>query len=295
MLFMENWLYLLLSVFFSAFITVAFKYFSRYKVNLFQAIIINYLVCIGTAIVVNKGIYVPNDIVQRPWFIWAIVMGCFFISFFNIMGITANTVGVSVTTVSNKLSLVIPFALSIYILQASYNRYNMLGCIVAIIAVILTNYTKASQRVKMRNYLIYILPIVLFLGSGLLDFIIKYATTQLMQKTEEYLFFIIGFTTAFIIGASVLLVQVIRGKQQIQRKNILAGIVLGVPNYFSFYFLVKFINSGLMSTAASIPVNNIAVVIGSAIMAFFVVKERLSIINTFGLVLAVLAIVLLAI
>ncbi len=292
---MENWLYLLLSVFFSAFITVAFKYFSKYQINLFQAIIVNYVICICTAITVNKGFSLPEHITQKPWFIWAMVMGGFFISFFNIMGITANRVGVSVTTVSNKLSLVIPFALSIYILGATYNVFNILGCVVAIVAVILTNYTKATQRIKAANYLVYVLPIVLFIGSGLLDFIIKYCTTKLMQPSEEYLFFIIGFATAFIIGASILLVQVIRGKQRIQLKNVLAGLILGIPNYFSFYFLVKFINSGLMSTAASIPVNNIAIVIGSAVMAFFVVKERLTAINIIGLILAALAIVLLAV
>jgi drug/metabolite transporter (DMT)-like permease len=291
---MENWLYLFFSVFFSAFITVAFKFFSKYTINIFQAILVNYVVCIVTAIIVNKGVAIPGSLAQRPWFYWAVIMGVFFITFFNIMGFAAKNLGVSITTVSNKLSLVIPFILSVYILKATFNTYNVLGCLVAIIAVLLTNYTNNQTAVISKKYR-YVLPVVLFFGSGLLDFLIKYNTLpERMNTKEEYLFFITGFASAFILGIMVLIVQLIQGKQRLQYKNIVAGIILGVPNYFSFYFLVKFINCGLMPAATSIPVNNIAVVIGSAIMAYIVVKEKLNIINIIGLICAVAAIILMA-
>lgn len=290
---MLPYLYLFLSVFFSAFITVAFKFAAKLHINLFQAIVVNYLVCITTAIAVNGGLSIPYMVTNKPWFYWAIVMGLFFIVFFNIIGVTAKIAGVSVATVSNKLSLIIPFLLSVFFLNATYNGINIVGGIVAITAVFFTCFQPQSKTFKATK-LTYILPAVLFLGSGLLDFLIKYATTQLMPPAEEYLFFIVGFATAFSVGASILIYQLITTKTIIAKKSVTTGIIIGVPNYFSFYFLVKFINSGLITGATAIPINNIAVVIGSAILAFLVVNEKLSTINLIGIGLAVLSIVLLA-
>ena len=287
---MNSVLYLILSVLASSLITVGFKYFSKFKVSLLQVIVVNYFVCIVSAIVVNRGIAIPAGLTYKPWFIWAIVMGLFFIVFFNVIGYTSKTVGVSIATVSNKLSLVIPFVLSIVILKAGYNYWNIMGCILAIAAVGFTCYKPNTQKITNRS--VYALPALLFIGSGLLDFLIKYCTTILLKKEEEYLFFIIGFAVAFTVGIIILCFQFACKKATFNIANVGIGILIGVPNYFSFYYLVKFINSGLMPEATAIPVNNICIVVASALLAFLLVKEKLSLINCLGILFAVVSILL---
>ena len=287
---MGSLFYLILSVLSSSLITVGFKYFSKYNISLLQIIVVNYLVCIISAIAVNGGIALPEQLTSKSWFPWATVMGLFFIVFFNVIGYTSKTVGVSIATVSNKLSLVIPFVLSIIILKAGYNYWNIIGCIVAIAAVVFTCYKPSNQKIT--NKSVYALPALLFIGSGLLDFLIKYCTTILLQKEEEYLFFIIGFAVAFTIGIIILSYQFATKKATFNLANVGIGILIGVPNYFSFYYLVKFINSGALPVATAIPVNNICIVVGSALLAFILVKEKLSLINCLGILLAVISIVL---
>jgi drug/metabolite transporter (DMT)-like permease len=220
-------------------------------------------------------------------------MGLFFITFFNVIGYTAKTVGVNIATVSNKLSLVIPFILSVLILKAPFNIWNILGCIAAIGAVILTCFKKNTIATNQKNN--YFLPFILFLGSGALDFLIKYTTTKFVDPKLNYLFFIVGFATAFCVGFLYLIYQLINSKTTLALKNVWMGIAIGIPNYFSFYYLVKFINSGAMPEATAIPINNISIVIGSALLAWWLIKEKLSLINILGIALAVAAIGLLSI
>ena len=52
---------------------------------------------------------------QTPWFKWACVMGVMFVSIFNVIGMTAQKISVAVASVANKLSLIIPVVLSVYL------------------------------------------------------------------------------------------------------------------------------------------------------------------------------------
>ena len=47
------------------------------------------------------------------------------------------------------------------------------------------------------------------------------------------------FGCAFILGIFVVITQMINGRFKFHWKNIVGGIVLGVPNYYSMEFLLK--------------------------------------------------------
>jgi len=72
------------------------------------------------------------------------------------------------------------------------------------------------------------------------------------------------------------------------------GLLLGVPNYFSMYFLVKTLNA-FQQASLVFPINNIGIVLMSSLMAFVFFKEKFNKQKMIGLALASLAIVLMAI
>jgi hypothetical protein len=52
-------------------------------------------------------------------------------------------------------------------------------------------------------------------------------------------------------------------------RNIIAGICIGIPNFFSIYFLIRMLNSSFLQSSAAIPVLNIGIVVASSITAIF--------------------------
>jgi drug/metabolite transporter (DMT)-like permease len=142
--------------------------------------------------------------------------------------------------------------------------------------------------------LLFTLPAVLFFGSGLLDTLLKYVEQGYLNDANKNAYLSSAFAAAATIGLLVLMIQVIRGKQKISWKNIVAGIIIGIPNYFSIWCQVKFFQVSPWESSATIPINNMGIVLFSTIAAWFLFKESLSKTNWVGILLSVIAIVLIA-
>ena len=69
-------------------------------------------------------------------------------------------------------------------------------------------------------------------------------------------------------------------------------MVLGIPNYFSIYFLVKALRSNLLDSSGIFTINNVAIVIISTLLGIVFFKEQLSLKNWIGIILAVISIAL---
>lgn len=285
-------IYLIGSIVLSSYLTLAFKGCEKYNVNIFQAIVINYITCVITGSVVNGSFPVTIASFQFSWFQWACGMGVLFISLFNIIGITAQKNGVAVASVANKLSLIIPVVLSIYLYNEPLNILKWVGIIIALMAVIFTCYTPSVDDKKASNN--YLLPVLLFVGSGLLDAIINHVQKNYVTADNSNAYLITGFLSATTIGFIILIFQLATGKQKLSTKNIIAGILIGIPNYFSIWCLMKFLKQSSWQSNASIPVNNMGIVLFSAVAAWILFKEKLSAINWLGILLSLIAIALIA-
>ena len=110
-------IFLLGSVVFSAYLVLAFKVLGKLGIDAFQVIVFNYIFCVLTGSVMNKSLPFHAGWYKETWMPWAIGMGLAFIFLFNIISLTARHKGVSTTSVSNKLSLVIPVVFFGYTLR----------------------------------------------------------------------------------------------------------------------------------------------------------------------------------
>ena len=290
-------LYLLGSIILTSYLTLSFKVCEKYKVNIFQTIVFNYITCVITGSVVNGSFPINETVINTPWFPWACVMGVFFVSIFNIIGFTAQKISVAVASVANKLSLIIPVVLSVYLYGESVAGWKLAGVILALLAVVLTCYQSKEQEstkeAATRKWE-YLLPLILFIGSGLLDALINHVQKQYVTEENKNAYLITGFLSAAVIGLLLLVIQYARGRQQFAIKHLLAGIIIGIPNYFSIWCLVRFLKESPWQSSASIPVNNMGIVLFSSVVAWLLFKERLSKINWAGIALSLLAIYLIA-
>ena len=113
-------------------------------------------------------------------------MGLMFISIFNVVGLTAQKMSVAVASVANKLSLIIPVILSVYLYQESVTGWKLVGVVLALLAVALTCYPEkqggGADKKPVQKWA-YFLPVILFFGSGLLDALINHV--QQTYVTDE--------------------------------------------------------------------------------------------------------------
>jgi drug/metabolite transporter (DMT)-like permease len=292
-------LYLIGSIVLTSYLTLTFKVLEKYKINTFQSIMFNHWTCVITGSFVNGEFPFHVSNLHQPWFLWALLMGVMFISIFNIVAITTLKTGVAVASVANKLSLIIPFLFSIYLYSEKISTLKIVGIITAFIAVILTCWPKKiseekNSTQKVNPILLIILPAVLFFSSGLLDTVIKYSEQTFLNESNNNIFLITAFASAGTIGAITLLILVVAGKQKFSYKSIIAGICIGIPNYFSIWCLIKVLKANAGNSSAIIPVNNMGIVLFSAVMAWVLFKEKLSTLNWLGILLSIGAIALIA-
>jgi len=291
-------IYLLGSILLSSYLTLSFKVLQRLNINTLQAIVFNYIACVCTGAVVNGSFPVNKENISAPWFVWALLMGLMFISIFNVIGFTTQKLGVAVASVANKLSMVIPFVFSIYLYNENATILKIAGIVIALAAVVLTCYPSQKEGVETKKHtqLLLLLPVVLFISSGLLDTLIVYVKNNFFNDPTANFnnFLITAFSIAGTIGLVILAIQVATGKQNFLGKAVVAGIIIGVPNYFSIWCLGKVITAYHGNSSAIIPVNNMGIVLFSAVVAWAIFKEKLSMINWLGIILAVAAIALIA-
>ncbi len=283
-------IYILLSILTSSSIMIIFKMFDRYRVNTLNAIVVNYWVAATLSILLDSSGISLKKAPLEPWFFQAIMMGFLFITLFNIIAKSTQNIGVSVTTVANKMSLIMPVMFSIFVLHDAVNVVKVIGIILALLAVYLT--TKSDNRSAVdKRFIVY--PFIVFIGSGIIDTLFKYNDEFTLGDNGLEPFVSWIFITSSFLGLIVLIYKYVREKSLPDRNSIIAGFILGFPNYFSIFFLLKSLNIG-MEGSIVIPLNNISIVAVSALSGIFIFREKGTKSNIIGLLLAIIAIGLLA-
>lgn len=260
-----------------------------------QAIVFNYISCVVTGSFVNGGYPVKQIAAGEVWLPWALVMGSMFISLFYLVAFTAQRIGVSVAVVAYKLSLIIPFLFSLVYYSEPYTAWKLAGVGLALAAVVLTSFpSNKKEKDKDVRLVIWILPLVLFVGSGMLDGMIKFVEQEFVNESNQDIYLITAFSSAAVIGIFILVGGLISGKQRFEPRAILAGMAIGIPNYFSIWCLMHALKGYTGASSAVIPINNMGIVLISAMVAWLVFKEKMSWINWMGIVLSLAAIALIA-
>ena len=281
-------IFIALSVVQSVLILITFKIFDRYRIDNLEAIVVNYLVAGIFGFGITQTEWEPSNIGSFDWFTTAIVLGAMFISTFFLFALSAQKVGVAVTSVTSKMSLVIPVAASIIFWGESLNGFRITGILLALAAFYLTFMQKGPIDWKAKYTF---LPFLVFAGNGLVDTTMKFADHHFI-KNDLVLFLSVVFSTGFMIGSVILVFRMFRGTAMIQWKHIIGGTFLGLINFGSTYYMLKAIS--VFESSVVFPVTNAAIVGLSGLVGYIGFREKLSWVNWLGIILAILAILIIA-
>jgi drug/metabolite transporter (DMT)-like permease len=291
-------IYLLLSILTTSSLFVFFKYFERYGISTFQAVVFNYLTASLLGAFINSG-SLTADIPAQPWFPFAMVLGLLFISVFNLMAITAQKIGVSVSSVANKMSMIIPVLVAVYLYGDTLSPLKIAGIFTALLAVFFTSARFGRDQVTDAgtapgfNPVKVLFPLLLFIGSGVLDSLLKFCEAMFLREDTFGLFITVVFGFAFLAGLVVMLLNPAHRKA-ISAKTVIGGGLLGSVNYFSVLFFLNALQIPTLQSSVTVPVNNIGVVACSTLAAFLIFRERLSSYNWLGIGLSILSILIIS-
>tara|TARA_B100000809_G_scaffold145240_1_gene142844 strand:+ start:4814 stop:5680 length:867 start_codon:yes stop_codon:yes gene_type:complete len=267
---------------------IFFKLFPKYEINNLQALIVNYFVAGSLSLYFSEQNFSLDYILASSWIYHAIVIGVLFIVTFNLYATGTQKVGIAITTIANKLSLLIPVGVALILYPNEQISYlKIIGFILAIVGI----YLSSTQQKKLVFDKKYIWLIVLvFIGQGIADVIFNNAQKTVVDEADKGLFFMCLLFMAGLSGIIILLGQSIKEKPQLKFKNIFAGVIFGIPNYITIIlFFGALENSGLAATQVY-PIISMGVIIISAFVGLILFKERLSLRNWIGLGFAIFSI-----
>ncbi len=278
---------LILSIASSTVIFVIFKLFKKYSIDTFQAIVINYF----TAAILGFSLYGHQwdnaALEDVRWMKFAVLAALLFIGLFFIMGKSSQLNGVASTSVAVKMSMAVSLLFMVYMYSEEVGFLKITGIMLAFIGVFLVSTSsKASNGKKGAAWML----LLLFLGSGILDSTLNYVLKHELGVLTSSLFSAIGLGLAGVLGFLILMIRVIQGNEQIKIRNVFAGVILGIPNYFSIYLLLLSYKSTGWQDSTVLAITNVSVVLGSAIIGFIAFKEDSNTKKIIGLISAILAI-----
>ncbi len=291
-------IYLIIAVLSSTLLGFIMTAFEKYKVDTFQAVVVNYFTCVLTAWVFVGEFPIKAGFTELDWFPYAAGISAFFISGFTIMGLTFQKFGITLTTIMSKMSMILSVLFAIIAYEELVNFSKILGIIVAIGAIILTNLPHEESVFKKKKVkkIFWIFPILVFLVQALIEIVLQYVEQNILNEgtSGDPAFVSTLFLLAGLIGLFFAIIGFLTGKLKFGWQNIIAGVILGIPNYFSIFFLMKALGAGWEGSVV-FPIHNVAIIaISSIIGGMIVFKEKYSKLNYLGIVLSMVSIILIA-
>ena len=271
----------------STLIFVIFRLFEKFKIDTFQAIVFNYFTAFICGWTLYSSQFTPKVFVNIDWVPYALAISVLFISLFFVMGKSAQQNGVAITSVAVKMSLAVSMIGMIIIYNEALTFLKVAGIVLALTGVLLVSWEPKGSKEQNNAWKMLI---ILFIGSGILDLCLNYAQQHVLNELTPALFSAFGFLIAGFIGLLVLIWQFISNSVRIKGKNILAGLILGIPNYFSIYLLLQAYEVIDYTNSSIVAIVNVSVVVLSALFGFMIFKEDFSIKKAIGLIASLMAI-----
>ncbi len=284
-------IFLLLSILSSSIINMVFRYFPKYHVDNQQAIAVNYWTCVLTGLIFSNALpHLSVELYENDWARITFGLGLLFIAVFFGMAVTAQKFGISVSVIAAKMGVVFPVLFAFIYLKESLTSYLVLGILLSLASVYFVSQKDRTEIKLSSKKWVMLLPALVLLGSGVIDLTLKIIELDVGDIPVEVPTIMIFFSAA-IFGTIVTIARHLTGNASFHWNNVIGGIALGVPNYFSIYFLFKALQSDLLNTSQVYPLNNMGIVVLSTLLSILIFREHLNRKNIIGIVMALLAIV----
>ena len=305
-------IYLIIAIVCASLFSIMLKISQENNINSQQVIFFNYVFGLVISLIPIGGHIVSGQVAAASYWLPAVsmllvlVQGAFFAGGFNLMDQSVWRSGVALTTASAKTSLIVPVILSWLLFGQSRPSWFLVALILAaMLLMILPNraqYHDESQRrsatdaIRQRKAAVYLA--VVFVVYGCSDFMLKVVQQSISSASaspDDVACRLSSLTPGIFLASALFsgLICLAKGsfrQQKVSRKSLLAGLVLGLANYFATDCSFRALAS--MSTSLFYPLYNVGIVAIATLVGIGFFKEKIRWPQVLGLVLAAVAIAL---
>lgn len=256
--------YLLLAIASSAMIAIIMRISARWVKGSISMLAVNYLTCLllGAGFA-GFQLFAPG----RSGLPVTVAMGGFnglvYLAGFVLMQYNTRKSGVVLSSVFMKLGLLVPLILSIFLFREIPTALQWVGFVLAVGAIVLSNYEKGAAHAGSSAYLVLML---LCGGSG--DAMSKvFEVYGPRGYADQFLFY--TFLSAFLLCIGLILWK----KERPDKAALLFGVAVGVPNFFSAKFLLMAL--GQLPGVIVYPTFSVATILTVSVAGICLFKERL--------------------
>ncbi|MBM7559983.1 EamA family transporter [Marinitoga litoralis] len=263
---------LILAIICSSLIAIIFKFSNRFNPNIFLVTSSNYFIAtLISFILIDKSLFKTN-------IVFPILLGIptgllFFLSFLFYQKSIKNN-GATLSGAFAKLGILYPVFLSMLIWREIPKPINLSGIFIAILGIIIVYFPIKGIKVNFDL-------ILLSLFGGIAEFTNKiFQKYGIIEQKDIFLFFV--FLSAMFF--SIFMVK------SFTKKDIIIGLLVGIPNLFSSYFLILALNK------LSAPIVFISYSTGSILLitliSYFYFKEKINNNQKIGIIVILLSLIL---
>lgn len=275
-------IYLILAFCSSALVSILMRVSEKYVKNNISMLGMNYVMCITLA-----GYYTGYAKIftqsAGAGFAWGLgfVNGILYLLGFVLLQLNVEKNGVVLSATFMKLGVLVPTLVSVFAFGEMPKTVQIVGFILAVLAIVLINFEKEQTGATFKVGLI-----LLLLAGGGGDAMSK-VYEELGKADSEEKFLFCTFLVALILCALLAGYK----KQRLAKEDVFFGLLIGIPNYYSARFLLKALK--FVPAVVAYPTYSVAgiLLVTAAGILFF--KERISRKQAAAITIILIALILL--
>ncbi len=249
-----GYFYLVLSFFSSLIIAIILRFFESWNYDRVVVIASNYAVAGTLGVILSKPAPLPSGVIP-----FAVIVGLLFFSTFIVYSLSIKKDGIAPAVTFGRISMAIPVVAAIIFWGERPGILNWAGLVVVLFVIL-------SWEGKITRLSLSLLS--LFLLSGTISTSMKFFRVEFPSVDEGY-FLIFLFFSAFVWSWSYVLLT----RRRPASAPVIGGLIVGIPNFFSSYFLLKALKT--VPAYVSFPFISVNLIVFSTLAGYVLFRERL--------------------
>ena len=275
-------IFLLLAILSSSMISILMRVSSHRVSANFSMLAVNYLICtlLGAAYAGFRPV-MPEQ-AGFSMTVWlGVISGILYLAGFVLVQYNTRKNGIVLTSFFTKLGLLVPVAMSMLIFKEAPTLNQVVGFCIALVAIALINFKKDDENKTFGFGLI--LMLLMCGGCDAMSKIFeRFGSTE---YADSYLFY--TFVAALVLCTALVLYK----KEKPGVRELLFGLLIGIPNFFSAKFLLGALTK--LPAVVVYPSFSVATMLIATLAGVVAFRERLSKVQWAALVAIIVALVFL--
>ncbi len=280
-------LYLLLSICCSVIVSIIIKIGRAKGINTQQLVLWNYPTSVLLSWMLLQLDFSSLRLDQLPFHFY-IPLAVLLPTMFIFIALAIDHSGIVKTDIAQRLSLIIPLAASFLLFGENLADKSLAGISVGLIAVAFSVSWQSTSLSSHKKALFY--PLIVFLGMGGIDILFK----QVTQYSSEVYFvsLFIVFALAMLVAFGILLYKLYVKHEMLDKRAIVWGLGMGLFNFANIFLYMKAHRLLKDNPSVVFTTMDVGGIILGGIVGIVFFKEKLSLLNKIGLVLAIFSVLL---